>query len=185
MNPPPDTPPLSYEQLERFLSELNTSIQRVKVQTGELAATREQISTIDRALRGHNGEPGLIGRFIYLEKSLTRLVDEQVPDMLATIGASVKAVDDAKSNLQACQLHHELNTQQVRNELARLRDEYLKHLEEEKKAKETETKEEAKFGGREWFREHASDILVGVVKTAITVLITAAVTALVVSRVFP
>jgi hypothetical protein len=174
-------PNLSYEQLQTFLAELNISIQRVKVQTGELKETREQIVTIDRALRGHNGEPGLIGRFIGLEKSLTNLVEKQIPEMLITIHGAVKSVDDAKDQLQVCQLHHEAKTQHVSGEIARLRDDYLKHLEDERKERERENKEEEKFGGREWFRANASALFIGMV----TLVINAAVMWLIISRVFP
>jgi hypothetical protein len=168
-------PNLSYEQLQTFLAELNISIQRVKVQTGELKETREQIVTIDHALRGYNGEPGLIGRFLILEKSLINLVEKQIPGMLETIYGAVKSVDDAKDNLQMCQLRHESNTQQLKTELTGLRNEYLVHLDSERKERERENKEEEKFAGREWFRTNASGLLMDTVK----MLIGAGVTALI------
>ncbi len=180
MIPPTHEPP-SYEQLQTFLSDLSETIKRVKAQTGELKDTRDQIVAIDRALRGHDAEPGLIGRFVLLERSLTNLVEKQVPEMLVKIGASVQQVNEARDNLQACQLHHDLSTTEVKNDLARLRAEYQAHLDAEKKEQDREEKEEAKFGGREWFRANASAILVSV----FTLIVNAGVTALIVSRLFP
>ncbi len=184
MTRPDKTPttPISYDQLQKFLHELSDTIGRVKIQTGELAQTKNQINELYRDLRGHDVEPGLIGRFVILERSLTDLVKEQIPKMLAAINTSVSQVNEAKNMLQTCQLHHDVDTQQVRGEIERLRAEYQAHLDAEKKEQEKEEKEEAKFGGREWFRQNASGLIMSAITTLVTALVSAGVTALVVEK---
>jgi uncharacterized membrane protein YccC len=102
-----------------------------------------------------------------LHDKLNVLVDRQLPDMLHAVQSAVEMAGKAGTEMQQCRIHHDA-------ELARLRSEFEQHLKQEEK-------EEKRFGGREWFQENASSILL----SAITLVINALITAYIVSRIVP
>src|SRR3990172_8305885 len=174
MTSPQSTTPISYEQLRQYLFEITETIKRIKVQTGELADTRDQIRQIDRSLRGFNGEMGLLARFVILEQSMTGMIKEQIPEMLEDITSAVKEIVASRNELNTCKLHHDVDTQTAKAELDRLRREDQAHI-------DSEAKEEGKFGGRDWFRENASTLFM----SAVTLILNALVMYFIVSRLIP
>lgn len=151
------------EDLKSIIVALRDDLNKVKVQTGELVMARQQIAEIDRALRGHDGQRGLMERFSLIEQSLETLVKMQLPALLEALKTS------AKTDLEFCRANRMMEHETIKTDLEKLRMEYLLFVAQNGKEKEKEFKEQAKFGGREWWQSHTSSIVIAVI-TALIVL---------------
>ena len=165
-NPP--TQPLSYDSLVSLLHSIRDEVGRMKISTGELQSVREQITAIDRAMRGYNGGKGLVERVSLVEQSIDHLTKTQLPEILAEIRETLKSANSTGGNLQQCQLSHQSLMSTLKAELNILRAEYQTHVDAEKKESSQEEKENKRFGGREWWQENASSLLIAIVTALAT-----------------
>lgn len=151
------------EDLKSVIVSLRDDLNKVKVQTGELIAARQQIAEIDRALRGHDGQRGLMERFGLIEQSLELLVKTQIPALLETIRTG------SKNDIEICRANQQLEHERIKSDLERLRNEYQMFVTQSALERGREEKEHSKFGGRDWWRENTSGIIIAVI-TALVIL---------------
>ena len=165
-------------ELKSVIVALRDDLTRVKVQTGELVAAREQIAQIDRALRGHDGQRGLMERFSLLELSMETLIKTQIPALLEVIKTNTKT--DIDLHTSKSQLEYE----RLKTDIERLRTDYQVYVTQVGKDQVREAREQTKFGGRDWFRDNASGLVIAVV-TALVMLTLSGVVQQIVSRIQP
>ncbi len=163
---------LTYEDMLGLFNDFKDEVKRFKVQTGELGTVRGEIGKINDALRGSNGDMGLIGRFGFFEKQLSVLLDQRLPEILEAVNAANERAEAAERGLDQCRSHHDLEALRLENEIKQLRLDYQAHETRQKEAQEKEEKSEekdsARFGGAEWWRQNAASILISVITALCT-----------------
>jgi len=160
-------PPTSQNQiildLKAVVTSLKDDLNKVKVQTGELVSARQQIAEIDRALRGHDGQRGLMERFGLIEQAMDHLIKIQIPALVDVVKTS------AKTELEIHQAQQALEYERIKTDIDKLRLDYQVYVAQAGKEQEKENKEEAGFGGREWFRQNAAGILIAVITALVMI----------------
>jgi len=160
-------PPTSQNQiiidLKSVVTSLKDDLNKVKVQTGELVSARQQIAEIDRALRGHDGQRGLMERFGLIEQAMDHLIKIQIPALVDVVKTS------AKTELEIHQAQQALEYERIKTDIDKLRLDYQIYVTQTGKEQEKEAKEETGFGGREWFRQNAAGILIAVITALVMI----------------
>lgn len=164
-----------------------------KVQTGILDSTREQISSIERTLRGHNGDIGLVAKVDSLAEKLEALVEKHLPKMIADLTASRRSDFErfaANNELELLRMTQESikqrselkediaeQTTELKIELDKLRREYDDH-------KKIENEQSTSFGGWKWFRDKFFETPLLLIITVILTIITSSIVSVIAEKIF-